>query len=118
MTSSQIKVPSMSIKSLVGRHVTKKTNFAGSEVEIRKLTIAEVNEMRKQITANRDSEEGGLAMMRFVIRTSATGGSDLTDEDFNSFALGDLQELLEEIMVFSGVSARLKGNDTVDNQGK
>ena len=97
---------SKSIKRLVGRKQTKIAKFGDSDVEIRKLSVAEVMEIQKLGRSAEGSDTGGLDVIKAVIKMSAEGGADLTEEDFQSFSMDDLTSLSTEIMEFSGISTK------------
>jgi len=96
---------STGIKGLVGRKVKKTVKFLDSDIVITKLQVSEV--LAIQALARKKPEEGepvdDLEVLRTVIRASAEGGADLSDEDFTKFPIDDLGKLSEAIMQFSGL---------------
>lgn len=102
------------MKHLVGKTLSKKVPFMGDEVEIRKLSIAEVLNVQKIVkAASKDkSEEGQVKLIRDVVKIAVTGASELTDEEFNGFPLGELSDISEAILKYSGIGegATPKGN--------
>lgn len=135
-TPSPYKESKMSIKNLVGKRVTKTTKFLDEDIVIRKLSIADVEQIQaavkeledvnaayaaatKQYEADCDKArtagealperpeepeaQDNFSVLKTIIRSSTVDGDQLTDEDFQGFALDDLSKLSEEIMNFSGV---------------
>lgn len=99
------KEPQMAgIKALVGKRVQKTVKFAGEEVTIQKLTVGQVDEIRRMAGEAKDEDDSsGLQILRFVIREAVEGGADLTDDDFNQFPMDELNKLSQEIMKHSGL---------------
>jgi len=94
------------IKGLVGRKVTKQTQFMGESVTISKLSVSQVLEIQAVVRAQTaDDEASGFNTLKTVISASVEGGSELTDEDFNGFSMDELNSLSTEIMKFSGIGA-------------
>jgi hypothetical protein len=98
----------MSIKDLVGKKIAKKVKFMGTDVEINKLTVAQVEEVQgiaKELEAN---PERGVDVLKTVIRMSAVGGAELSDEDFAGFPMDELSNLSNAIMEHSGLGDKSK----------
>ena len=98
------------MKHLVGKVQSKKVPFMGDEVEIRKLSIAEVLEMQTLINKagknKKDSDQ--MDLLRGVLRLAVIGAEDMTDDEFSSFPPGDLNDLSEEIMEYCGLGEKGK----------
>jgi len=102
------------IKALVGTRQKKKFKFMDKDLDIQKLSYAEVMEVKVLAEAaqkaaadngsNAEAEESGFSLLKLVVRKGVIGGSDLTDEDFSTFPLDELSKLSGEIMKFSGIS--------------
>jgi hypothetical protein len=75
-----------------------------TEIEIYKLTIAEVVEIQELAKTVTESSNG-LELLKKVIRLGAEGAADLTDEDFDTMPIDDLSKLSNEIMKYSGLNA-------------
>lgn len=90
-----------SIVALKGKKVTKTVKFNGGQVEISKLTIAQVFEIQKM--SGEEKSEDPLQIPKALIRMSVSGGSELLEEDFAEFPLDDINTLSEDIMQFSGL---------------
>lgn len=93
-------------KSLVNKSIVKTTPFMGDDVQIRKLSVAQVLEIQAAAAAKpADGQEAeGFKMIMMVIRMSVDGAAEATDEDFKTFPMDELTKLSNEIMEFSGIS--------------
>lgn len=112
-----LKVNSMSgMKSLVGHKVRKEVPFMDGTILIQKLSLGNVTAIQDLAKAAEESkdEQASMNVMKLVIRSAAEGAADLTDEDFETFALDDLSELSAAIMDYSGVGAK-KADDIAGN---
>lgn len=93
------------MKHLVGKVITKKVPFMGDEVEIRKLSVNEVfkvQELVKKSTKSK-SEEDQISLLRDVIRLAVVGADEVTDDEFNTFPIGELSDVTDNILKFSGI---------------
>lgn len=97
------------IKNLVGKRMTKDVKFLNENIQISKLTVAEVLEIQAEAKDAQSQENPddamGLSLLKKVIRLSVKDASELTDEDFRSFPMDELTKLSQEIMKFSGMVA-------------
>jgi hypothetical protein len=100
------------MKHLVGKVITKKVPFMGDEVEVRKMSVSEVMKIQELVKkANKSkAEDSQLGLLRDVIRLAVLGADEITDEDFNTFPIGELSELSNEILGFSGLGESAAGN--------
>ena len=82
------------------------------EVEIQKLSIAEVFEVQKLVTKMSKSKDDSaqLTLIQDLIRMAVIGAKEISDEDFKTFPIGELSTLSEEIMKFSGLTDAASGN--------
>ena len=104
MASPQIsKESKMSIKNLVGKKISKKVKFMGEEIEISKLSVAEVMEIQEKAKALQENEAEGFNVLKAVIRAAVADAGDLSDEDFEKFPMEELSSLSDAIMKFSGL---------------
>ena len=97
-----------SIRTFIGRKNFVAVPFMDGNVNISKLTLGDIlriQEMNAEAEKTQDPV-ANLGVMRFVVRQSVEGGAELTDEDFNTFAMGDLAKLSEDIMELSGASTK------------
>ena len=102
--------PNKSIKTLVGHKMTKTVKFVDGDVNITKLTVAQVQAIQDSAKEHENDEEGGLKVLQAIIALAVEGGEDLTTEDFESFPMDELSKLSNEIMKYSGIGG--------DNVGK
>lgn len=96
--------------ALVGKSNTRKTKFMGNDVEIRKLSISDVDQLRSKSEALNDEsltderkEEIGRDIMLTTLRVGVVGATELTEENLATFPLDDINALTKEIMVYSGL---------------
>lgn len=76
------------------------------EVEIRKLSISEVFEIQKIINKKGKTDE--MEVLRALLKLAVVGAEDLTEEEFNSFPPGELNQLSEVIMEYCGLGDKGK----------
>jgi hypothetical protein len=94
------------MKHLVGKPVTKKIDFMDSELEIRKLSVKEVLAIQGLVKKQNKSkaEDSQLGLLRDILRIAVVGAEEMTDDDFDTFPLGDLSNITEEVMSYSGLN--------------
>lgn len=82
------------------------------EVEVRKLTVKEVLEVQKEINKlNKSKDETAqIAIIRELLKKTVKGAADMTDEEFDSFPLSELSDLVEKAVGFSGMGSGSEGN--------
>ena len=104
------------MKKFVGKVVTKSVDFMGDKLGITKLTVEQVKAMQKLSQKSRDAIEKGdndaaentsLEVIKHVIRSGCPDSKDLEEGDFIKMPLGDLNQLANDIMEYSGL-----GNST------
>lgn len=100
------------MKHLVGKVIKKKVPFMGDEVEIRKLSVAEVMEVQKMVNkaTKAKGDDAQLGLLRDVIRLATIGAEEITDKDFNTFPIAELNDLSTAILGFSGLGDEETGN--------
>lgn len=100
------------MKHLVGKNVLKEVPFMEDTVQIKKLSVAEVLKVQELIKKNEKSksETAQLGLLKAVIQIAVVGAEELTDDDFSTFPLGELNDLSEKIMSYSGLGASEAGN--------
>jgi hypothetical protein len=94
------------MKKLVNKVMTEATTFMGEDVEVKKMSVAEVFKVQKLAEKHgkaKNKEEGQMALLRDVLRLAVIGAEDLTDEEFNSFPVTELTELSDKVMSLSGI---------------
>lgn len=82
------------------------------EVEIRKMSVKEVMGVQELVKkANKSkSDDSQLGLLRDLIRLAVVGAEEISDEDFNSFPIGELSDLSNEVLAFSGLGDTPAGN--------
>ena len=97
------------MKHLVGKLITKKVPFMGDEVEVKKLTVGEILELQKVIAkvGESDDAEKQIGLLRDIIKVAVIGADELTDADFQTFPIEELNKLSNSVMSLSGL-----GSDT------
>ena len=95
------------MKHLVGKEITTKVPFMGDEVEVRKLTVGQILELQKLIdkSAKDKSDTAQLKLLRDVVRLAVVGADELSDEDFDTFPIAELNSLSEAVLNTSGLGA-------------
>lgn len=100
------------MKHLVGKVITKKVDFMGDQVEVKKLSVSEVMKIQEFVkkASKSSSEATQLDLLKNVIRIAVIGAEELTDADFDTFPIDALSTLSEEIMEYSGLGSKEAGN--------
>ena len=92
------------IQALVGRKMTKTVKFMSEDVKICKLSVSEVMEIQEKAKAVNSDDTEGFNLLKFVIKLSTEGASEISDQDFDNFPMDELSKLSNEIMKFSGIT--------------
>ena len=84
----------------------------GDEVEVKKLTVGEILELQKVISAVGDNDDAAvqIGLLRDIIKVAVLGADELSDEDFDTFPIEELNKLSSEIMNTSGLGGGASGN--------
>ena len=101
--SSKVTNMSEGLQSLVGKKSTKDHTIMGQKIEISKLTVAEVLEIQDMAKEAGEDEKANFELLRTVIRKSAKGAENMSDDDFDGFPIDELSKLSAAIMEFSGM---------------
>jgi len=99
------KSTKMSFAKFIGKKMTKKVKFMGEEIEISKLSVAQIVTVQESAKAAESDDSKGFEILKTIIRASAAGAEDLTDEQFSDFPMDELSKLSNDVMVFSGIDA-------------
>lgn len=83
--------------------------FMGGSVRASKLTVGQVESVKEIAKGITSGESDELDSVRFIIRASVEGASDLTDEELDSFALEEITSLAEKIIEISGLGEGKRG---------
>jgi len=94
------------MRKLIGktRHTTE-VEFMGEKVEVLELSVNDVKTFQRFATENKDSEDGGLAIQRELIRMAVVDASDMTDEELDGFPLKELSKLAKQILTINGLDS-------------
>lgn len=89
-----------------GAKVTKKVKFMNDEIEIHKLTVAQVLEIQELAKNNEEKEDDnkGITILYTVVRSGTVDLRDFSDEELNDFPMDELSKLSNEIMKHSGLN--------------
>ena len=93
------------MKHLVGKAQTKKVEFMGDEVEIKKLSVAQVMELQEIIKKATKSKDQ-MAVLRDTLRLAVVGAEDMSNEEFDTFSPVDLNKLAEEVLAYCGLAEK------------
>lgn len=97
------------MKHLVGKKIVEKVSFMGDEVEVKKLTVSEVLHIQELIkkAQNKKVEYDDMSLIKDVVRMAVTGATEITDEEFNEFPIGELTVLSSSILRIAGLGENL-----------
>mgnify|MGYP003571979164 CR=1 FL=1 len=107
--NSKVSKMSEGLSSFVGKKQKKDVAFMGDKVTIYKLNVTQVMEIQDMAKGAGEDEDANFNLLKAVIRMATVGAAEMSDEDFDSFAIDDLSKLSGEIMKFSGIGAEGKG---------
>ena len=97
--------PILSLKTLATKSMKTTHKFMDEKVDIKKLTVAEVEEIQELAKSiKEDDQKSNMTVMKRVIKIGCIQGGDLEDEDFQSFPIDELANLSNAIMKFSGIA--------------
>ena len=95
------------MKHLVGKTMTEKVSFMGDEIEVKKLSVGDilkVQRLTKEHNKRKNPDEAALMLLRDVIKMAVVGAQDLTDEEFDTFPLEELNKVSVSVLKLSGVN--------------
>lgn len=92
-------------KRFLGKAQTSKVKFMGENVEIKKLTVTEVEDIQEASKAIAEDPSKGFDVLKKVLKLGCLETADLDDADFKQFPLDDLNKLSGEIMKLSGIAS-------------
>lgn len=107
--NSKVSDMSEGMKSLVGKKMSKNIKFMNQDLTIKKLSVSEVLKIQEMAKDVGEDENANFGLLMHVVRASAHGADELTEEDFNEFPIDDLSKLSNEIMKYSGMGAAEQG---------
>jgi hypothetical protein len=108
--TEQAETVKTGIMALVGKRVSQSIKFCGGNVNIYKLSVAEVKEIQELAKSLETDDEAGFGILQKVIKASVEGGSELLDEHFEAWPMDELSKLSAAIMKFSGIGNEASGN--------
>jgi hypothetical protein len=97
------------MKHLVGKIITEKVDFMGEKIDVKKLSVGQVlqvQKLSKKVANNKASEEESIRLLRDVVRMAVVGAEELTDEEFDTFPLEELNKISNAVLKLSGVNAQ------------
>jgi len=89
----------------MGSKVSKKTKFMNEDIDIHKLTVAQVlgiQEKAKEITDEANEKEN-IGILLYVIRAGTPELKDLSDDEICALPMDELTNLSNEILKYSGL---------------
>jgi hypothetical protein len=108
---ADIKKPNVvtNLRELINRRQTKVVPFAGTRIEINKLTLAECTEIQKQAKdLTPENPEKGFELLQNVIRMGVPSAADFTDDDFQNFPMDDLNKLSDAVLAYAGMDPKAR----------
>lgn len=103
--SPTLKVNNMSNRFATLR-ATKKYKFLGLDIDIQKLSIADVQKVQEEAKvaeAAKDDADANLKLLVTVIRLGAPEMAELSEEEIFALPMEDLSALSTEITKYSGL---------------
>ena len=99
----------VNIKDLVGKTAkTTQVKFMGHFIEVKELSVSQVREFQEGVKNMQgddpDAEVDGTELQRDLIRMSVVDADKLSDEDIDSFPMGEVIKLGNEIIRISGLN--------------
>ena len=91
------------MKHLMGKAQTVMVDFMDDQVQVKQLSVNQVLELQKELAVEDEAES--LGSLSKIVRATVVGAEDLSDEEIQSFPLGELVKLSEEVMRVSGLKA-------------
>lgn len=84
---------------------TKKHKFISLEIELAKLSVADVIAIQEQAKGAEDQEDeaANIRLMLTVIRKGVAEMAEMSDEELLALPMDELSALSAEIMKFSGL---------------
>jgi len=99
------------MRKFVGKVQTKKVDFMGSKLEIRKLTAGAVERIGKVATEKAETEDPNALDTVAVILNEAVvlpdGEEPIDLELLREFPLDELNSVVNEVMIYAGVNVPL-----------
>jgi len=93
------------MKHLVGKDVSKEVSFMGDKVTITKLSAGRIMEVQELVKKNAKKDADPMDLVRGVLVLGVTGAADLAPEDFLTFPLDEMNDLVDAVLRYSGLKA-------------
>jgi hypothetical protein len=94
------------LKELSRANNTRKIKFLGRNIEIKKLTLSECQEIqRKSMDTDENNQDQGFELIKMTIALGVPAAAEFSDDDFAEFPMDDLTKLAEEVMKLAGMSS-------------
>lgn len=83
---------------------TVKVRFLGTNVDVLKLNVEEIEAFQDKVSKLKEEEKNGLALQRDIIRMGVVGADEMTDKELNQFPQDDLSRLAKEVLRLGGIA--------------
>lgn len=107
------------LKDLLKKKMTKSVSFMGDEVEIKKLSVAEVLDLQSTVSTiqskKKVTETDSMSIVIKTLRLGLLSDEGLTDEEFMEYPLDELSTLSDAIVIFSGMGSNAPAVDLEGN---
>ena len=90
----------------LSQKVKRAVKFMGLDLEIVKLSVADVLEIQRLAKDADKDEQANLQLVAHVVRMGAPELKELTDDEIQTLPLDELSVVSNEIMKFSGLTEK------------
>lgn len=101
----KMSTPNVSSNRFLKAKVVKKSKFMNEDIDLNKLTVAQVLEIQG-IAGKDEGSVDNLKVLSTVIRFGAPELAEFSDEELQDFPLDELTKLSNEIMKYSGLAVK------------
>ena len=103
------------MKHLLGNQETKEIDFLGGKLVMRQMSVSDVKNLQekldKKTEKGKESSLDDVDTLFEILKVGVEGVADLTKEEFETFPMKALGDLVSEVMIYSGMKAEEVGND-------
>lgn len=105
-----MSTPSLGLKMtnrFTSKNMPKKYKFLGEDIEIYKLSVAQVLKIQalsKELEKSETKDEDGLKFLVLVLQMGVPEFKDYSEEDLFSLPMDELSKLSNAIMEYSGLN--------------
>ena len=104
---NNLKVNKMSECRFLGANALKKVKFLNEDLEISKLTVAQVMNIQKLSRDVKDDDENtSIKLLIEVLKSGVPEFKEYDDDVFHQLPMDELSKLSSEIMKFSGLDKK------------